>query len=247
MKEKKVLVSGCYDLIHGGHVAFFKTAAQYGKLYVAVGTDSNLLLLKGKAPYYSQEERVFMVNSFRFVEKAFLAAGSGMLDFEPDMKRIKPDIFIVNSDGHTVEKETLCRKFGVEYKVLERIPEKGLPQRASSSIKKELQFPYRICIAGGWMDQPWVSEIYPGSVVVAQIWPTIEFNDRSGMATSSRKVALDIWGNRYPDGDPEKNAQLLFGAENPPGTKHVSGSQDHLGLLCPGINRLLYEGSYWPQ
>ena len=120
-------MSGCFDLLHAGHVAFFKTAAQYGKLYVAVGTDANLLLLKGKVPYYSQEERVYMVNSIRFVEKAFLAAGSGMLDFEPDMERIKPDIFIVNSDGHTVEKEALCKKFGVEYKVLERIPEKGLP------------------------------------------------------------------------------------------------------------------------
>jgi len=133
MKEKKVLVSGCYDLIHGGHVAFFKTAAQYGKLYVAVGADSNLLLLKGKAPYYSQKERIYLINSIRFVEKAFPATGSGMLDFEPDMERIKPDIFIVNSDGHTAEKEALCRKFGVEYKVLERIPENGLPARASSS------------------------------------------------------------------------------------------------------------------
>lgn len=247
MKDKKVLVSGCYDLMHAGHIAFFKTAAQYGKLYVAVGADTNLLLLKGKVPYYSQKERIYLVNSIRFVEKAFPAAGSGMLDFEPDMERIKPDIFIVNSDGHTVEKEALCKKYGVEYKVLERIPEKGLPARASSSIKKELQFPYRICLAGGWMDQPWVSEIYPGSVVVAQLWPTVEFNDRSGMATSSRKVAIELWGNQYPDGDPKKNAQLLFGAENPPGTKHISGSQDHLGLLCPGINRLFYEGRYWPQ
>jgi cytidyltransferase-like protein len=247
MKEKKVLVSGCYDLIHGGHIAFFKTAARYGKLYVAVGADANLLLLKGKVPYYSQKERVYMVNSIRFVEDAFIAAGSGMLDYEPDMERIKPDIFIVNSDGHTVEKEELCRKYGVEYIVLERIPEEGLPVRASSSIKKELHFPYRICIAGGWMDQPWMSKICPGSVVVAQLWPTIEFNDRSGMATSSRKVAIEIWGNRYPDGDPQKNAQLLFGAENPPGTKYVSGSQDHLGLLCPGISRLYYEGRYWPQ
>jgi len=245
--DKKVLVSGCFDFLHGGHVAFFKTAAQYGKLYVAVGADANLLLLKGKGPYYSQKERVYMVNSIRFVEEAFIAAGSGLLDYEPDMKRIKPDIFIVNSDGHNAEKEALCKRHGVEYIVLERIPEEGLPARASSSIKKELQFPYRICIAGGWVDQPWVSEIYPGSVVVAQLWPTIEFNDRSGMATSSRKVAIEIWGNQYPDGDPKKNAQLLFGAENPPGTKHVSGSQDHLGLLCPGINRLFYEGGYWPQ
>ncbi len=247
MEEKKVLVSGCYDLIHGGHVAFLKTAAQYGKLYVAVGADSNLLLLKGKAPYFSQEERVYMVNSIRFVEEAFVAAGSGMLDFEPDMKRIKPDVFIVNLDGHTSGKEELCKKLGVEYKVLERIPEKGLPARASSSTKKELQFPYRICIAGGWMDQPWVSEIHPGSVVVAQLWPTIDFNDRSGMATSSRKVAIDIWGNQYPNGNPIKNAKILFGAENPPGSKYISGSQDHIGLLNPGISRLYYNGGYWPE
>jgi cytidyltransferase-like protein len=247
MPMKKVLVSGCFDLLHAGHIAFLKEASSYGRLYVAVGTDANLRLLKGRASYYSQEERVYMVNSIRFVENAFLATGSGMLDFEPDMKKIKPDIFIVNSDGHTVEKEALCKKFRVEYKVLERIPEQGLPQHSSSSIKKELQFPYRICLAGGWMDQPWVSEIYPGSVVVAQLWPTIEFNDRSGMATSSRYVALELWGNQYPDGEPQKNAQLLFGAENPPGTKHISGSQDHLGLLCPGINRLYYEGNYWPK
>jgi cytidyltransferase-like protein len=156
MKDKKVLVSGCFDLLHSGHVAFFKTAAQYGNLYVAVGSDSNVLLLKGKKPYFSQEERVFMVHSIRFVEEAFVASGSGILDFEPDMERIHPDIFIVNSDGHTAEKEAVCRKFGVKYKVLKRIPEKGLPSRYSSSTKKELQFPYRICIAGGWMDQPWV-------------------------------------------------------------------------------------------
>ena len=61
------------------------------------------------------------------------------------------------------------------------------------------------------------------------------------------KSLIELWGNQYPDGDPQKNAQLLFGAENPPGTKHISGSQDHLGLLCPGINRLYYEGNYWPK
>jgi hypothetical protein len=111
---------------------------------------------------------------------------------------------------------------------------------------EELRFPYRICIAGGWMDQPWVSEVHPGSVVVAQIRPTIDFNDRSGMATSSRSIAIELWGNRLPSGDPLRNAQLLFGAENFQNT-YVSGSQDHIGLLKPGINRLYYNGSYWPQ
>jgi cytidyltransferase-like protein len=243
---KKVLVSGCFDLLHGGHVAFFKTAASYGKLYVSVGSDVNLLELKGKKPYFSQEERVYIVSSIKYVEEAFISGGSGLLDFEPDIERIRPDILIVNTDGHSPDKEALCRKYGLEYIVLDRIPEPGLPARSSSGSKRELRFPYRLCLAGGWIDQPWVSEISPGSVVVAQIWPTLEFNDRSGLATSSRKIALKLWGDAYPGGDPETNARLLFGAENPPGSKYISGSQDHIGLLYPGINRLFYSGDYWP-
>lgn len=247
MRNKKVLVSGCYDLLHGGHIAFFKTASAYGDLYVSLGKDENLFRLKGKKPFFSEEERLYMVRSIRYVHEAFLASGTGMLDFEPDMRRLRPDIFVVNSDGHTPEKEALCRELGVEYKVLERIPEPGLPVRSSSGTKREMRFPYRLCLAGGWIDQPWVSEIHPGSVVVAQIWPDMDFDFRSGLATSSRECAIKLWGNRYPEGDPEENAKLLFGAENPPGTKYVSGSQDHLGLLMPGINRLYYNGGFWPE
>lgn len=247
MKEKTVMVSGCFDLLHGGHIAFFKTAAEYGKLYVAIGQDSNILQLKGKAPYFSEKERRYIVGSVKYVHEAFISSGRGMLDFEPDLKRIKPDFFIVNTDGHTPEKQKLCSELGVEYKILERIPESGLPARSSSGTKRDLQFPYRICIAGGWMDQPWVSEVYPGSVVVAQIWPTMEFNNRAGLATSSRTVAYDLWGGQVPAGDPVKNAKLLFGAENPPGSKYISGSQDQIGLMVPGISRLYYDGNFWPS
>lgn len=247
MKSKKVLVSGCFDLLHGGHIAFFKTASAYGRLFVSLGRDKNLLLLKGKKPVFTEAERLFIVRSIKYVSGAFLASGSGILDFEPDMMRINPDILIVNSDGHSPEKENLCRKLGVEYIVLDRIPEPGLPARASSTVKRDLRFPYRLCLAGGWADQPWISGICPGSVVVAQIWPTMDFNDRSGMATSSRSVGIKIWGDRYPEGDHEENAKILFGAENPPGKKYISGSQDHIGLLYPGINRLYYKGEYWPD
>jgi hypothetical protein len=83
--------------------------------------------------------------------------------------------------------------------------------------------------------------------VVAQIWPSLDFNNRSGLATSSRDVGIKLWGDRYPEGNPVENAKLLFGAENPPGKEYISGSQDHLGLLMPGINRLYYNGGYWPE
>jgi len=247
MKNKKVLVSGCFDLLHGGHIAFFKTAASYGKVYVGIGRDDNLMMLKGKRPFFSQDERLYIVKSIKYVTEAFLASGSGMLDFEPDLRRIKPDILIVNNDGHTPDKEKLCKETGVEYIVLERIPEERLPPRSSSATKQEMRFPYRICLAGGWIDQPWISKLYPGSVVVTQIWPTIDFSERSGLATSSRELAIKIWGNRYPEGDPVENARILFGAENPPGTEYVSGSQDQLGLLLPGVNRFYYNGGYWPE
>jgi cytidyltransferase-like protein len=247
MANRKVMVSGCYDLIHGGHVAFFKTAASFGKLYVSIGRDENLLLLKGKKPVFSEQERLYIVKSIRYVEDAFLASGRGMLDFEPDLRRLRPDTFIVNQDGHSIDKENLCRESGIDYIVLDRIPEPGLPARSSSETRREMLFPYRLCLAGGWIDQPWISEKHPGSVVVAQILPTFDFNDRSGLATSSRKIGIELWGDKYPQGDHERNAKLLFGAENPPGKKYVSGSQDHIGLLYPGINRLYYNGGYWPE
>jgi len=246
MTDKKVLVSGCYDLLHAGHIAFFKTAAQYGKLYVSLGQDENLLRLKGKKPYFSQKERVYMVGAVKYVSEAFVASGEGILDFEEDMKRIKPDYFVVNSDGYTDGKKRLCEENNVELIVLERIPEEGLPTRSSSQSKKELKFPYRLCLAGGWMDQPWVSKIQSGPCVVVQIWPDIDFNDRSGMATSSRKIARELWGDKIPEGDQVRNAKLLFGAENPPGSEYISGSQDQLGILLPGANRLDYDGKFWP-
>lgn len=247
MSSKKVLVSGCYDLLHGGHIAFFKSAAQYGDVYVAVGADANIRLLKNHAPHFSEQERIYMLNAITYVKEAFVASGSGMLDYEPDLERIRPDYFVVNSDGFTEGKKELCDKYGVELVVLDRIPEEGLPARSSSDTKKGMRLPNRICVAGGWMDQPWVSEIYPGSVVVVALSAKHDFKYRCGMASSSRIVAEKIWGDKLPDGDPEENARILFGAENPPGSEYVSGSQDALGLLLPGVNQLCYDGGYWPH
>ena len=151
MKNKKVMVSGCYDLLHGGHIAFFKTASAYGDLYVSIGRDENLLSLKGKKPVFSESERLYIVKSVRYVHDAFLASGSGMLDFEPDLKRIKPDIFIVNYDGHTPEKENLCKKLGIEYIVLERIPEPGLACKIKFWNQEGYEIPLQV-MSGWWLD-----------------------------------------------------------------------------------------------
>jgi cytidyltransferase-like protein len=243
---KKVLVSGCYDLLHAGHVAFFETAAKYGDLYVCIGADENVQLLKGHAPKFSQEERLYIIRALRSVHHARICSGTGMLDFEPDMREIRPDIFIVNHDGATPDKRKLCEELGVQFVALPREPKEGLPPRSSSGIKESLALPYRVCLAGGWMYQPWVSQVAPGSVVTAQIAPTVDFSLRSGMATSTRQH----WERFMPLGveppDPQEIARVLFGYENPPGTTYVAGSQDAIGLTHPGVNRLDYDGGYWP-
>jgi cytidyltransferase-like protein len=244
---KKVLVSGCYDLLHSGHVAFFNEASRYGDLYVALGSDKTVYDLKGRTPINSEEERLYMVKSVASVKDAFVSTGSGMLDFENELRQIDPDIFVVNQDGNIPAKRQLCAELSIEYVVLERTPHADLTPRSTTSLRDINRVPYRVDIAGGWLDQPFVSKHHPGPVITASIEPTIDFNERSGMATSTRNAAIDLWGPRLPTGDPERLAKLLFCWDNPPGTKMVSGSQDSIGIAMPGLNKSNYAGDYWPE
>ncbi|MCP4418372.1 MAG: adenylyltransferase/cytidyltransferase family protein [Chloroflexi bacterium] len=244
---KKVFVSGCYDLLHSGHIAFFQEAAAYGDLYVALGSDKTVYDLKGRAPVNSEDERLYMVQSVKCVKDAFVSQGSGMLDFLPEFQAIQPDIFIVNEDGHTPDKEALCRQHGVEYVIFKREPHAGLTPRSTTALRTITQMPFRIDLAGGWLDQPFVSRHHPGSVITVSIEPTLQFNDRSGMASSTRRAAIDMWGPRLPTGDYEKLAKILFCYDNPPGAEVISGSQDAIGLVFPGLTKANYEGEYWPS
>jgi cytidyltransferase-like protein len=244
--NKKVFVSGCYDMLHSGHVAFFEEAASYGDLYVGIGSDKTIRSLKARKTINSDAERLYMVKALKVVKDAWINQGSGLLDFLDEFKSLQPDIFFVNADGHTPDKESMCREMGIEYVVSKRIPHGNLPTRSTTALRQECKIPYRIDLAGGWIDQPYVSKYASGAVLTICIEPDYEFNDRSGMSTSSRKKAIELWQTDIPDGDKEKLAKTLFCFENPPGTKYVSGSQDSLGITLPGLNSFYYEGGYWP-
>jgi cytidyltransferase-like protein len=247
-KKKKVFVSGCFDMLHSGHVAFLKEASAFGEVYIGLGSDETIQELKGRATINSEEERLYMLSALACVTSVKVNKGSGLLDFLPDMIVLKPDIFIVNEDGHSPEKEQICKDLGVEYKVLNRIPHNNLPARSTTSLRNVKPMPYRIDLAGTWIDQPYVSKYWPGWAITASIEPTIEFNERSGMATSTRNKAIDLWNDHLPMEKPEKLAKTLFRYDNDPGTKEVSGSQDSIGITLPGINRFFYEkGEYWPS
>lgn len=244
---KKVFVSGCYDMLHSGHVAFFKEAASYGELYVGIGSDATIRELKDRKTINTERERLYMVKAIRYVKDAFVNSGSGIMDFAEDVKRLKPDIFFVNSDGYTPGKKRFCEENGIELVVSKRVPEAGLPVRSTTALRKECNIPYRIDLAGGWLDQPYVSKHYPGPVLTISIEPEYEFNSRSGMSTSSRKAAIEMWHVDIPEGDKETLAKMVFRYENPPGSPYISGSQDAIGIVMPGLNRLNYKGGYWPE
>ncbi|MBN2393854.1 MAG: adenylyltransferase/cytidyltransferase family protein [Anaerolineae bacterium] len=243
---RKVFVSGCFDLLHSGHVEFFKEAASYGDLYVALGSDRTVNDLKGRPPVNTETERLFMVQSVSWVKEAFISQGSGILDFVEELKAIRPDIFVVNEEGNTPDKRDLVESLGIEYHVLQREPHPGLTPRSTTALRNVCRIPYRIDVAGGWLDQPFVSKLYPGAVITISLEPTVEFNERSGMASSTRRAAIELWGPRLPIDNYEKLAKILFCYDNPPGTTEISGAQDTIGIVFPGLAKSYYEGEYWP-
>jgi cytidyltransferase-like protein len=134
--RKKVVVTGCYDWFHSGHVRFFEEASELGALTVVVGSDANLALLKGDGhPLFPQDERRYVVQSIRYVTQALISSGQGWMDAEPEIALIQPDMYVVNEDGDKPEKREFCRAHGLEYVVLRRVPKEGLPRRQSTDLR----------------------------------------------------------------------------------------------------------------
>lgn len=180
--KKKVFVSGCYDLLHSGHVEFFQQASQYGDLYVGIGSDATYLEYKHRKPMFPQEERLFMVKNIKAVKDAYINEGSGVIDFLPTLDKVKPDVFVVNAEGGSDEKRRICKERGIEYIELQRTPHAGLKARSSSGLKKallnvsensaqEVGIPTRLDLAGTWIDQPYVSMYHPGWAITISLEP----------------------------------------------------------------------------
>ena len=258
MANKKVFVSGCYDLLHSGHIEFFRQAAEYGDLYVGIGSDATYLEYKHRKPMFPEDERLFMVKSVKYVKDACINKGSGVIDFIPSLDEIKPDILVVNTEGGSDAKRQLCMERGIEYIELQRIPHKGLQARSSSSLKAQMTeassmkshgIPTRLDLAGTWIDQPYVSMYHPGWAITISLEPTFEVRDRCGLSTSTRKMIQKIWPMQLPKMDPEMLARLVFCFENNPEREygHISGAQDSIGICVPGLCRHYYDNNFWPK
>ena len=132
----RVVVTGCYDWLHSGHIRFFMDAAAYGALYAVVGSDRNVELLKGPGhPLQHEDERRYMVGAVRSVHQCLVSSGSGWMDAEPEIAEIGATHYVVNEDGDQPDKREFCRSHGIEYVVLQRLPHAGLPARSSTELR----------------------------------------------------------------------------------------------------------------
>lgn len=131
-----VVVTGCFDWLHSGHIRFFEEVSALGTLVVVVGSDRNVRALKGEGhPLLDEEARRYMVQSVRFVAQALASTGRGWLDAAPEIELLRPDTYAVNEDGDVPEKRAFCDARGIRYEVLKRVPREGLPKRSSTDLR----------------------------------------------------------------------------------------------------------------
>lgn len=134
--RRKIVATGCYDWFHSGHVRFTEEVSAHGDLYVIVGHDANIRLLKGAGhPLLSQEERRYVVGSIKYVKQAMISSGHGWLDADPEIRKLRPDAYAVNEDGDRGGKREYCERLGIEYLVFQRTPAPGLPKRSSTDLR----------------------------------------------------------------------------------------------------------------
>ena len=251
-KSVKIILAALVALMMCGvsYAQELSQAAEYGDLYVGIGSDKTILNYKNHKTVYSEQERLFMVKSIKYVRDAYINSGDGILDFIPTLDIVKPDILVVNSDGGSDSKRRLCEERGIEYVVLERDPHEGLQARSSTELKKSpCKIPTRIDLAGTWIDQPYVSCFAPGWAITLSIEPSFEIRNRCGLSTSTRNVIRRIWPYQLPNMDPETLARLVFCFENHPEREDgiISGAQDAIGICVPGLCRHYYDNHFWPE
>jgi cytidyltransferase-like protein len=178
---KKVFVSGCYDILHGGHIEFFNQAKALGDyLIVCFAGDASLELHKHKKSSLPEAHKKRLLKSLSMIDEVVIGdyLGELGLDFKEHFLRIKPDILAVTEDDkYTQEKTALCQEVGAKYIVLPKTLnfEKISTTEIINYIKAPTEIALRVDFAGGWLDVPKFSR-ESAFIVNCTITPSVSLN-----------------------------------------------------------------------
>jgi len=167
---KKVFVSGCYDILHAGHLQFFEEARAVGDyLIVSFASAEVLWHHKRRKPSIPDDHKQVLLQGLRMIDEVIITTGHDEgLDFKNEFLRIRPDFLIVTEDDQYGElKRDLCNQVGAQYTVLPKTPPRFEPVSTSSIVRwvqAPTEAPLRVDFAGGWLDVPRFSR--PGEFIV---------------------------------------------------------------------------------
>ena len=252
-----VFCSGCYDILHSGHVVFFDQCKSLGDvLVVGVGSDKVVRELKGsERPVNPENNRAYLVSALETVDFAVIneeEISEGKIDFAHMFKLLKPDVFVLNDDDSgLVQKEEFCRDNNIEFKTVSRtVPEFLTPVSSTHIInrkKRNFFAPLRIDFAGGWTDIPNLMEGKTGYVSTAAINPLVEVREDelnlsvyprgSGLSTSTGvKILETLSSDRgFKNKSLDEISESLFEDENK-GLGWAIGRQDPYAIVHGGFN-----------
>jgi cytidyltransferase-like protein len=174
----KVFVSGWYDILHAGHLQFFREARALGDhLIVSFASADVLWQQRQRRSSLPDEHKRALLASLGAVDEVVIGTGREEgLDFKEEFLRLRPHILAVTEDDkYTPLKQALCAQIGARYVVLPKTP----PQFPSIStteivrwIRAPQEAPLRVDFAGGWLDVPRFARP-EGYIVNCAISPTV--------------------------------------------------------------------------
>jgi cytidyltransferase-like protein len=253
----KVFVSGCYDIVHAGHVQFFREAKALGDhLTVCFASDDVLWKHKNRRSSLPEEHKGALIAAIDAVDEVVMGEDDELgLDFASHFRRLKPNILAVTEDDHYEDiKKKLCDEIGAEYLRLPKTPPQFPPVSTSGIvkwIKAPDEAPLRVDFAGGWLDVPRFAR--PGGRIVncaiaplvsLQDWP---YHKRAGMGGSG------AWALLNGESGVQSEIGLGVGWQDPAIIRETglcvwqSGEHPHLllkrdGALLKGCLAIYYTG-----
>lgn len=116
---KKVFVSGCYDILHAGHVEFFKEAKALGDyLIVSFASDEVLKKFKGRISALPEEHKRYLLESLKMVDEVVMGTNTDdpVFDFKDAFIKARPDFLVSTIDDKNADKKkAFCHTHGAQY------------------------------------------------------------------------------------------------------------------------------------